>query len=119
LTATLAWYRHIGRNDNGNGLVDGGDSFFLQQLLSNLELQLFRDGALVAASTSSADNVEHLHITIDRPAQYTLRVSGLSVFSSAEEYALAWIAIPVPEPGTSVLAILALAGLAILQRRSP
>jgi subtilisin family serine protease len=117
LTATLAWYRHIGRNDNGNGLVDGGDSFFLQQLFSNLELQLFRDGALVAASTSSADNVEHLHITIDRPAQYTLRVSGLSVFSSAEEYALAWIAIPGPEPGTHILAWLALLGLALRHRR--
>ncbi len=40
LTATLTWYRHVGRTDNGNGIIDAGDSFYQTQTLSDLDLQI-------------------------------------------------------------------------------
>ena len=98
LDATLTWYRHVGRNDNGNGLVDAGDSFFCSSHLSNLNLQVLRDGNLIAQSISSVDNLEHLHIPINNVDQYTLRVFGANVFGGTEQFALAWYSTAVPEP---------------------
>jgi hypothetical protein len=109
LTATLAWYRHVGRSDNGNTIVDAGDSFFVSQTLANLNLEILRNGVPVAQSTSSIDNVEHLRIDVDRTAQYTLRVSGPSVYAATEEFALAWYGAAVPEPHGVLLALVALA----------
>jgi hypothetical protein len=111
LTATLAWYRHVGRFDNGNTIVDAGDSFFVSQTLANLNLEILRNGVLVAQSTSAVDNVEHLHIGVDRTAQYTLRVSGPSVFAVSEEFALAWYGTAVPEPSGFILVGLGMFGL--------
>ncbi len=111
LDATLTWYRHVGRNDNGNGLVDAGDSFFLQQSLSNLNLQVLRDGNLIAQSISSVDNLEHLHIPINNVDQYTLRVFGANIFGGTEQFALAWCSTAIPEPSCALLAAMAILSL--------
>jgi hypothetical protein len=118
LNATLTWYRHIGRNDNGNGLVDAGDSFFLQQSLSNLNLQVLRDGNLIAQSVSNLDNLEHLHIPINKVNQYTLRVFGANVFGGSEQFALAWYGTAVPEPASALLAAAAVLSLFGTRHRS-
>jgi hypothetical protein len=116
-SATLTWYRHVSRVDNGNGIVDPNDSFYVSQSLSDLNLQLLRDGQLIAESVSTVDNVEHLYLDINRNAQYTLRVFGANVFD-LEEYAVAWHSIAVPEPGTcALLLISALAALFIRRIR--
>jgi hypothetical protein len=117
LNATLTWYRHVGRNDNGNGIIDAGDSFFSLQSLSDLDLQVFRNGTLIAESTSNLDNVEHLKWNVDQAAQYTLRVKGLNVFGGNEQFSLAWYGTAVPEPASMSLLLVAVVGLAISTRR--
>jgi hypothetical protein len=111
LTATLAWNRHVGRNDDGNGIVDANDFFYSLENLSNLDLQLFADGLLVAESVSTLDNVEHLYLPVERHAQYTLRVLGTNVTSSSEEFALAWFGTAVPEPTGLTVTLLAVVGI--------
>jgi len=116
LSATLAWYRHVGRVDNGNGLIDALDSFSLQQSLSDLNLQVLRNGNLVAESISGVDNVEHLFLDIEQSSRYTLRVFGSSVFGGSERFALAWHGVAVPEPATFSL-FAAVVGLSVLCNR--
>jgi subtilisin family serine protease len=117
LTTTLTWHRHVGRTDNGNGIVDVGDSFFLIRALTNLDLQIFRNGELFAQSMSPVDNVEHLNLLLDTTANYTLRV--LNIGSFAEQFALAWhgVGVPAPEPATWVLAISAALTMGRRRRR--
>jgi hypothetical protein len=120
LDVTLTWYRDVGRNDNGNGILDAGDSFFSLWPLSNLNLQVLRDGDVIAQSVSSVDNVEHLHIPINKVDQYTLRVYGQSVnglVSEGEQFALAWYSTAVPEPASMLLAAMAGASLFGTRRR--
>ncbi|MCI0332647.1 MAG: S8 family serine peptidase [Planctomycetes bacterium] len=112
LSATLTWNRHVGRTDNGNNIVDAGDTFFVAQSLSNLNLQLLKDGNLIAQSISGVDNVEHLYFDIDQSAQYTLRVLGTNVFGGPEKFALAWFGTAVPEPGSFALLCLGIASFA-------
>ena len=90
--------------DDGNGIVDANDNFFQDQTLSNLDLQVLRNGVPIAASLSTVDNVEYLNVDIDQSGQYTIRVLGTTVFGGSERYAVAWF---VPEPGSAMLAILA------------
>jgi hypothetical protein len=116
LTATLTWHRHVGRTDNGNGIIDALDTFTQLMPLNNLNLQILRDGILVAQSASSVDNVEHLLLPIDAFGRYTLRVLGANVLGGNEKFALAWHGVAVPEPATLMLALLAAAG-AIMRRR--
>jgi hypothetical protein len=115
LTATLTWYRHIARTDNGNGMIDAGDSFSILQALSDLDLQILRNGTLIAESTSNIDNVEHLYLDVDEQAQYTIRVRGLGAFAGNEEFALAWYGAAIPEPAS--LSLLSMAMLAVALRR--
>lgn len=113
LTATLTWFRHVGRTDNGDGVVNASDFFFELADLSNLDLQVYRNGDLFAESASLLDNVEHLHFNVDRNASYTLRVVGLDATSASEAFALAWYGTPVPEPGIFVLGFIAAAGFGV------
>jgi hypothetical protein len=122
LSATLTWYRHIGRTDGGgpngtgNGVIDAGDNFFLSQSVSNLDLQILRDGQVVAESISTVDNVEHLHWDVDQSAQYTLRVLGTSLHGD-ERFALAWFGAAVPEPASLSLGLIAAAAWSMRRRR--
>lgn len=109
LTATLTWYRHVGRTDDGNGIIDALDSFFTTQSLSNLDLQILFDGSPIAASQSVVDNVEQLQIHVEQPGQYTLRVFGQTVYGDGEMFALAWHGATVPEPAAIILALMAAA----------
>ena len=117
LNATLTWFRHVSRTDNGNGIVDAGDRFSVSQLLSDLDLQVFRNGTLWAESTSDVDNVEHLHLSIDELAEYTLRVRGVNVYGGDEQFALAWYGTAVPEPASWLLVLVATAGIRRRRRR--
>ena len=118
LSATLTWYRHVGRTDNGNGIVDANDTFFQQQTLSNLDLQVLRNGLPVAQSISTIDNVEHLFLSVDQSAQYTLRVFGENILGAGEEFALAWHSVAVPEPASFLLLAIAAVGAFVVCHRS-
>jgi len=126
LTATLNWHRHVGINDDGDGVIDSGDTFFQSELLDNLDLSVLLDGNLIAESVSTVDNIEHLHLPITQSGQYTIRVSGTTVGGSpSEAFGLAWFGtalsspgiIPEPASGGWLGAIL-VATLAMRRRRS-
>jgi Subtilase family len=117
LTATLTWFRHVSRTDDGDGIVDAGDTF-TQMALNNLNLQILRDGVLLAQSISTKDNVEHLNFLVPDEANYTLRVIGQSVAGGAETYGLAWWGAGlVPEPSSLTLALLAWVGFITWRRQ--
>jgi hypothetical protein len=72
-----------------------GDQFF-DFGFNNLDLHLLPAGATnknqaIAASTSSADNLEHIFASIPTPGNYEIRVelNDQTLFASAD-YALAW-----------------------------
>jgi len=117
LSATLTWYRHVDRIDNGNGIIDAGDTFYVSQNVSNLDLQILRNGDVVAESISNVDNVEHLHWNVDQTAQYTLRVLGKNLYGN-ERFALAWFGAAVPEPASLSLGLTVLVGLSLFRRRA-
>jgi subtilisin family serine protease len=115
LSATLVWNRHVQRFDNGNGIIDAGDSFQLLTTPSNLDMQILLNGNLIAESVSTADNVEHLFWSVGQAGQYTLRVSGTAVVGGPETFAIAWLTTTVPEPAGWILA--AIPALVLLVRR--
>jgi hypothetical protein len=116
LSVTLAWNRHVGRTDDGDGIVDAGDNFFVEQALSDLDLAVLKDGVIVAQSISPPDNVEHLFLDIDRSAQYTLRVFN-NTANGAEKFALAWFGTAVPEPNSAMMLLVGVAAAAAVNRR--
>ena len=76
-TATLVWNRQL--NQSG---------------INNLDLFLYNvsSGALISASTSAVDNVEHIFLTKMPPGRYDLQVlkHGGTTVSAGETYALAY-----------------------------
>ncbi len=95
LSATLVWDRHTFWHDaNGNGLIDAADSFYTSptDCQDNLDLVLYRDGVVLAASRSLVDTVEHIYVPAAPAGRYELCVERLAVAGSGpgEEYALAW-----------------------------
>jgi hypothetical protein len=96
LDVTLAWDRHTFWLDvNGNGEIDAADTFYVDtnnDAQNNLNLVLFRNGAVIAESRSAVDTVQHLHLTDLAPGAYELHVERLFVTNSgnSEPYGLAW-----------------------------
>ncbi len=88
--ATLAWYRHVGRRDDGDGAVDEGDRYFETSALANFALMLLKDGKIVATSDSAYDNVEQLSIRIKNAGNYSLQVyRGEAGGERYEDFAMA------------------------------
>lgn len=92
VTATLAWNRRLNESD-----------------VNDLNLFLYDlSGNLVAASTSSVDNVEHLYLPQVPPGRYDLQVwkRGGSGNSGTETYALAFEMFTMPlqiqQSGTNI-----------------
>ncbi len=86
--------------------------------LANLDLKLYNStnsflDSLIAESSSTVDNVEHLYLTNLSAGRYTFAVEGIS---GATDYGLAWRFTSVPEP--SMFGLLAcVSGLAITRYR--
>ncbi|QQE12462.1 S8 family serine peptidase [Planctomycetota bacterium] len=103
LAVTLNWLRKVTRTDNGNGIVDIYDSYNYFNI-NNLDLQILKDGQVIAQSISSVDNIEQLRITVDDEfAQYSFRVLGTSINNTPEDFAIAWSSVAIPEPTTLLL----------------
>jgi hypothetical protein len=118
IDATLIWDRHVVWTDRGTpGAIDPSDSFSVNPLnpQDDLNLYLFRDGVLVASSTSAVDTVEHIHFLVDQAGSYSLRVTRGAAVDPGETYALAWRS--VPEPAALTLAIIGVLSLPLLRRR--
>lgn len=121
IDATLVWDRHVIWHDAGTpGVIDPADSFSINfnNPQDDLNLYLYRDGVLVASSTSSVDTVEHIHFLVDQPGMYSLRVTREDPGDDSdpgETYALAWRT--VPEPATLALAAVGMLGVLLLRRR--
>ncbi|MBL9133609.1 MAG: hypothetical protein JNG86_20535 [Verrucomicrobiaceae bacterium] len=81
-SAALTWHRQISKNIFGD----------YTSSLTNLTLRLyaasgFTAGALISSSTSSVDNLEHIHLYHLPPGQYVLEVT---TNTNGRDYALAW-----------------------------
>ncbi|NJK92881.1 MAG: hypothetical protein HC904_14310 [Blastochloris sp.] len=103
LTIALTWNAQV----SPGGV--GGDNFDATSLvLPNLTLSLYEatgyslDG-LVASSISTVDNVEFLTLSLVG-GRYAIEVS--TGYVPASNYALAWEAQVIPEPGTVTLMVL-------------
>jgi hypothetical protein len=73
---------------------------------------------LLAQSTSTVDNVEHLEFLIPDEAKYTLRVFGQDVAGGPEQFGLAWWSTAiVPEPSSLTLALWACLGWLAWRRK--
>jgi hypothetical protein len=119
LTATLDWFRHVTRTDNGDGIINSLDKFTQSETLDNLDLTLLLNGSPVAKSMSLVDNVEQLSFLLPSDGVYSLQVDRLNVPGSGndEQYALAWSVAAVPEPAGVFLAVCGIASV-IFYRRS-
>jgi hypothetical protein len=119
LTATLDWFRHVNRTDNGDGILNGLDTFSVAEALDNLDLTLLYNGNPVAKSMSLIDNVEHLSFFLPGDGAYSLQVDRLDVAGSGNDelYALAWSVAAVPEPASWLLAVCGLAACSAVWRR--
>jgi hypothetical protein len=96
LDVTLVWDRHTLWNDgNSNGVIDVGDSFTIDglDLQDNLDLVLLREGVEIAASRSTVDNVEHISVAKPVPGEYRVVVERhfATDAGDGEEYAIAWL----------------------------
>ena len=103
LTVALAWHRHVGRIDDGDGVIDAGDVFTQIQELSELNLQVLKNGDPIAISMSPVDNVQFLRLENLEQGQYTLRVQAEHVALGSEDYAISWSGVAVPEPSSLLL----------------
>lgn len=112
-TATLSWFRD--RSFLNNSAVT--DNAF-----RDLDLQVWDASftTLIAQSISNYNDSEHLSFTLPSDGLYALRVVyDQTIFGTAapESYALAWSAVPTPEP--SIVGALGILPLIFHRRRHP
>ena len=116
MDATLTWYRDGTVDDVAQAGSDDG--------MANLFLEIWNDSftTLYAESETIYDTSQELHFELPDDGDYGIRVlyaSQMFGTPEAESYGLAWSDTPaaVPEPGTLVLFVIALPGLAYVKRR--
>ncbi len=95
LDVTLVWDRPAFWNDaNRNGIIDASDSFYTDpnDTQDNLDLVLLKEGAEIAASRSTVDNVEYISMRGLPSGSYALLVDWMDVpgAGNGETFALAW-----------------------------
>lgn len=104
IDATLVWNNHVTWHDLGTpGAIDPSDTF-TSGPHDELDLYLYRNGALVAESNSRTDTVQYLHFLVTQPGIYSLMVARPAAVGGDETFSLAWNSVAVPEPGTLALA---------------
>jgi hypothetical protein len=121
LTAALTWFAD---RTLGTTIDTAADV-----ALSNLALEVWRndglDGdSLVARSNATYSSTEFLRFTVPQSGSYSLRVVGLDQLYDlsgspdlSTSYGLAWRAVAVPEPGTLLLAGVAIGTATVCGRR--
>lgn len=122
-TATLTWFRDR---------FTSGTTNFTDASYDNLDLELWNavGGSavdLISESNSQYNNSEHFNFAIPETGSYMLRVRwtdelfDLVADANEEDYGLAWagVTLPVPEPATFVMLVLAVPALLIAARRRP
>ena len=115
LTATLTWFIH--QHFNTDAIADPDTDEFSEDDLhatyfDQLGLQVWRVvggqlTTLIADSTSPYNNTGHLHFAIPEDGNYAIRVAWVDVTYNigssspgADDYALAWSVVTIPEPAT-------------------
>lgn len=111
VSAILTWNRQI---TDGKPGPNWGDPL---AFVADLDLRLYSaDGftldALVDASLSTVDNVEHIYQTYLASGRYALEISS---DTAGTEFAMAWYGVMIPEPSTLLLCAGGL--IAVLRRR--
>src|SRR5258706_12436115 len=71
---SMTWDYHVGRTDNGNGILDAGDKFYQNVPLADFALSLIKDGRVIATSDSPYDTTELLSYKITTTGTYALEV---------------------------------------------
>ena len=115
ISILLAWNIEVVDTDLSAGIFNPTTS------LANFNLELFDSsssflGSLLDSSMATVGNVEHLYLNSLGPGRYTLRVTT----NSSRDFALAWRANAIPEPGSFVgLGFLTICLAAFLYRQRP
>ena len=74
LDTSMTWDYHVGRTDDGDGVVDAGDKFYQNVPLADFALSIIKDGRVIATSDSLYDNVELLSYKITAAGNYALEI---------------------------------------------
>lgn len=116
ISATLSWDRIVNLNDtDNNGLFTSGESFAAAaNPLADLDLFLFKKNSvsglftdLIFSSISGVDSTEHIFHRLTMTGDYALSVQHVGGSALSTEFGLAWWAVPVPEPASFVMLLLA------------
>jgi hypothetical protein len=130
ITATLTWDRIVDEMNAVGGLlgtVDDGDTYS-SGIVPDFDLFIYKklpggmfERVAESSAPSGGGNVEHLHYPVPEggnPFDYELRVDLLGPGAIFRDYALSWWTTTIPEPGTCLLTVIALAAGFARRRRT-